>query len=203
MDTPHCRLLPFTVSDGPGNMAADETLLASAAGGVASLRLYGWAEPTLSLGYFQPAALRETEPLLAALPFVRRCTGGETLVHHHELTYALALPSGGVWQPRHPPWLCRMHGIIAAALAAVSIDGVSCTRLERKLGNMLCFLHQTPGDLLYDGAKIAGSAQRKQRGRCYSTVRSCWHSRRTHRPYWVSANSPDSTCGAMTNCQRR
>jgi lipoate-protein ligase A len=35
---------------------------------------------------------------------------------------------------------------------------------ERKLGEVLCFLHQTPGDLLVDGSKVAGSAQRKLRG---------------------------------------
>src|SRR4029434_5139994 len=27
-----------------------------------------------------------------------------------------------------------------------------------------CFLHQTPGDLLINGSKVAGSAQRKMRG---------------------------------------
>src|SRR5579872_5935707 len=145
-------------------MAADETLLQAATAGAASLRLYGWTEPTLSLGYFQPAALRESDTLLAALPFVRRCTGGETLMHHHELTYALALPPGGEWQPRNPPWLCRMHGIIARALASLGVGGVSCPGTERKLGNVLCFLHQTPGDLLCGAAKVVGSAQRKQRG---------------------------------------
>ena len=40
-------------------MARDEALLHSASDrGVASLRFYTWAEPTLSLGYFQPSADR-------------------------------------------------------------------------------------------------------------------------------------------------
>jgi lipoate-protein ligase A len=34
---------------------------------------------------------------------------------------------------------------------------------ERKLGEVLCFLHQTPGDLLLGDSKVAGSAQRKLR----------------------------------------
>jgi lipoate-protein ligase A len=29
---------------------------------------------------------------------------------------------------------------------------------------VLCFLHHTPGDLLLDGHKVVGSAQRRQRG---------------------------------------
>jgi len=118
----------------------------------------------VNLGYFQSAALRDTDPLLAALAFVRRCTGGETLVHHHELTYALALPSRPEWQSRRRPWLCRMHDIIAAALTALGIGGVSCAGTEKRLGDTLCFLHPTPGDLMCGAAKVVGSAQRKQRG---------------------------------------
>lgn len=163
MPVPLCRLLPFSASDGPCNMAQDEVLLETAVVGSASLRLYAWTEPTVSLGYFQSAALRDADPLLAALPFVRRCSGGEMLVHQHELTYALALPPGGDWQVRSRPWLCRMHGVIAAALAALGVV-VSCPSEEKKLGDVLCFLHQTPGDLLCGEAKVVGSAQRKQRG---------------------------------------
>src|SRR5712691_9259535 len=89
----HCRLLPFTTAAGPWHMAADEVLLETAAAGVASLRFYTWSPPTLSLGYFQPAASRLADPLLADLPWVRRASGGEALVHDRELTYALALPT--------------------------------------------------------------------------------------------------------------
>ena len=35
---------------------------------------------------------------------------------------------------------------------------------EQKLGEVLCFLDQTPGDLVIAGSKVAGSAQRKSRG---------------------------------------
>ena len=62
---PTIRLLPLEIADGPSNMAADEMLLESAAQGVASLRFYGWSEATVSLGYFQPAAARLADPLLA------------------------------------------------------------------------------------------------------------------------------------------
>ena len=44
---------------GAWNMAVDETLLeAAAAEGQCTLRFYQWAEPTLSLGYFQAYADR-------------------------------------------------------------------------------------------------------------------------------------------------
>jgi lipoate-protein ligase A len=146
-------------------MAADEALLDAAAEGTASLRFYRWAEPTLSLGYFQAEAACRADPALARLPFVRRPTGGEALVHHHELTYALALPAGAPWQRRGTSWLCRMHGVIAAAIAGLGVAvRAVCEGEERRLGDVLCFLHQTPGDLLLGEAKVAGSAQRKRRG---------------------------------------
>jgi lipoate-protein ligase A len=146
-------------------MAADEALLESAAEwGRASLRFYTWTAPTLTLGYFQAAHAREQQPNLSSLPWVRRSTGGAGIVHHHELTYAFVLPPGPEWKSNES-WICRFHRIVQTVLNEVGV----ATRLvlcgeERKQGDVLCFLHQTPGDLLLDGSKVAGSAQRKLRG---------------------------------------
>jgi lipoyl(octanoyl) transferase len=157
------RLLPWSVAGGPTNMAEDEALLDAAVDGVASLRFYGWSEPTLSLGYFQPSAPALAYPGLAGLPWVRRHSGGAGLVHHHELTYALALPAGADWQPPGASWIARLHRYAQSALASQGINAALCER-EEKLGETLCFLHHTPGDLIVNGHKVAGSAQRKRRG---------------------------------------
>lgn len=146
-------------------MAADETLLATAAAGIASFRLYGWSQATLSLGYFQAAAFARKDPPLGELPWVRRASGGAALVHHLEATYALALPAGSPWQKHGESWLKAMHVLLRAALAGLGVPSRPCGDTEeRKRGDVLCFLHHTPGDLLIDDAKIVGSAQRKQRG---------------------------------------
>ena len=146
-------------------MAADETLLEAAASGIASFRLYGWSQPTLSLGYFQSSAGSRASSGLGELAWVRRPSGGAALVHHRELTYCLALPAGLPWQKRGVSWLKTMHGILRAALAGLGVFARLCGEgEERKFDDVLCFLHHTPGDLLIDEAKIAGSAQRKQRG---------------------------------------
>jgi lipoate-protein ligase A len=158
------RLLPFAGADGATNMAADEAMLESAVRGVASLRFYTWTEPTLSLGYFQPAEDRTQDANLSRLAWVRRSTGGAAIVHHHELTYALALPPGKEWTSAEH-WICRFHHILQAVLQerGVASHAVICGE-EQKLGAVVCFLHQTPGDLLIEGSKVAGSAQRKMRG---------------------------------------
>ena len=146
-------------------MAADEALLEAAAAGAASLRFYGWSQPTLSLGYFQASGAVRAYPRLGELAWVRRPSGGAALVHHLEVTYALALPAGSPWQKRGESWLCRMHTFLAEALATFGVKAAPCgDTQEHSRGDVLCFLHHTPGDLLIDGNKIVGSAQRKQRG---------------------------------------
>jgi lipoate-protein ligase A len=149
-------------------MAADEVVLESAAAGVASLRFYGWSVATLSLGYFQPEELRRRDPRLAGLPYVRRPTGGATLIHHHELTYALALPANPRWQPQERPvssWLRRVHAIIAAALDDLGIESrVGPSQDEPAFSGFFCFQHLTAGDLLIGKDKVVGSAQRRQHG---------------------------------------
>lgn len=158
------RLLPFAGADGATNMAADEAMLESAVRGSASLRFYTWTEPALSLGYFQPTEDRAAEPNLSRLAWVRRSTGGAAIVHDRELTYALALPPGREWSSAEH-WICRFHHILQGVLKARGVEShaVVCGE-EQKLGPVVCFLHQTPGDLLIGGSKVAGSAQRKMRG---------------------------------------
>ena len=158
-----CRLLPLAAADGPHNMAADEALLETALNGIASFRCYTWSEPTLSLGYFQQAAARRQDRLLSQLPLVRRPTGGGAIVHHFELTYALALPAGSVWQGKEP-WLERMHALIAAALQAQGVPARLQPHAVQAAEQPLCFRQLTPGDVMVQTAKVVGSAQRRRKG---------------------------------------
>src|SRR4051794_9782077 len=142
-------------------MAADEVMLHAAVAGRASFRLYGWSEPTVSLGYFQPHQVRG--PGLAELPYVRRHTGGLTLVHHHELTYGLGLPSELSQQP--VDWLEKVHRIIADGLAQLEVRADTALDNEAPATETpLCFHHVTRGDLTIGGHKVVGSAQRHRRG---------------------------------------
>jgi lipoate-protein ligase A len=160
--TAGCNYYPLLAADGPTQMAADEALLDRAVAGRAALRFYTWSEPTLSLGYFQRAADRLEIAGLAALPFVRRLTGGGAIVHHHELTYALALPVAAPWRGA-ADWVCRMHEVICAALAEFGVASalLGCGREDGR-GRFLCFEHVTPGDVVVGDAKVVGSARRKR-----------------------------------------
>jgi lipoyl(octanoyl) transferase len=156
------RQLPFWIADGPLQMAADEIALNTAVEGTASLRLYVWQEPTVSLGYFQPHFIIPHE--LSRLPYVRRSTGGLTLVHHHEITYALALPANQARQPV-ARWLEQIHRVIATVLTDLGVrTQVTAEGVPTFEETCLCFHHITRGDLTIGPAKVVGSAQRRQRG---------------------------------------
>lgn len=161
---PTLRLLPFAALDGPTNMAADEAMLEAASDrGRASLRFYTWTEPTLSLGYFQPHDDRGHVPNLDRIAWVRRSTGGAGIVHHRELTYSFAVPASPEWKSEEA-WICRLHRLVRAVLGGRELESklVACGA-EQKLGEVLCFLHHTAGDLVMGDHKVAGSAQRKLR----------------------------------------
>ena len=157
---------------GDWNMAVDDDLLRQAVDrGVATLRFYEWKAPTLSLGYFQRLADRGRHAASRNVPVVRRTTGGGALVHDTELTYSLVLP------PDHPSVAnpCCLydlvHGELIATLGAHGIHAQFHRDVEPNESGgasgvepFLCFERRAAVDVVIDGAKIVGSAQRRQRG---------------------------------------
>ena len=164
-----CRIFPYESADGPANMALDEALLDAVAEdpSFALLRTYGWTEPTLSLGYFQAIAEADADPRWHGVPVVRRPTGGGAIWHHHELTYALVVPAVHPLARPAAPLYHAVHSALAALLRRHGVDAV-----PRGAGPpspaaprpFLCFADRDPEDLVCQGAKIVGSAQRRRSG---------------------------------------
>ncbi len=152
-----CRLIIDEPADGAWNMAVDEALVESASTeGVATLRLYQW-RPTLSLGYFQKYAERESHAASAGLPCVRRSSGGGALVHDRELTYSLALPATALAGVDTRALYCKAHKAIIAAVAELggAAQRLSLCNPEKQPRSerepFLCFLRRADGDLLVEG----------------------------------------------------
>ena len=147
-------------------MAVDEVLLESAfERGVASLRFYRWCEPTASLGYFQQETDFRAETRFAHLPAVRRLSGGGTLIHDQEVTYSLALPPSQR-VVAHP---AELYGLIHRGFIAVlKSRGVDVEMRGEtvllKHEPLLCFAREDEHDLVAQGHKLLGSAQRRRRG---------------------------------------
>ena len=173
-------------------MALDEAFLLHGPSEGATLRLYTWAPDTLSLGYFQRLAdvppaerwFRECFPNEAAdresptdkapsspMPgaVVRRLTGGGAIHHQSELTFSITAPLD------HPLYRGptehsyeRVHAAIAVALTAAGV--IATPRGDRELSSErtatgMCFHKSASVDLVWDGRKGVGSAQRRKGGR--------------------------------------
>ena len=97
------RLIVEGAQRGAWNMAVDEALAEAvdAASSAPVLRLYRWSPPCLSLGFAQPYEAADAGFCAAhGVDVVRRPTGGRAVLHHLELTYAVAAPLGP--RPVHP-----------------------------------------------------------------------------------------------------
>lgn len=141
------------------NMAVDEVLLGEV-GGDALLRVYRWARPAVSFGYFG----RHAE-VAAAWPereLVRRWTGGGIVPHGEDITYSLLVPKAHPFAALGPLESYRViHEALVAWMAALGV-GASLTPGAVKLSDE-CFANPAPHDVMAGGQKVAGAAQRRTR----------------------------------------
>jgi lipoate-protein ligase A len=142
------------------NMALDEALLRQAS--VPTLRVYGWLSPAVSFGYFGRYA--DVERAAAGREVVRRWTGGGLVEHGEDLTYTLIVPRDAEFVRQSALESYRLvHEQIAQWLADRGMAArVAPQSAEEKSG--ACFASHVRYDIVADGAKLAGAAQR----------RTCW-----------------------------
>ena len=163
------RLILDPPDRGTWNMAVDEALLESASADIATLRFYEWHEPTLSLGYFQAASDRDAHPPSRGCPLVRRASGGGAIVHDRELTYSFAVPIRERLGAEPAAIYDALHASLIEALGDLGVPAAACQQPTAQPGDrprepFLCFQRRAAGDVLCGNHKIAGSAQRRQRG---------------------------------------
>ena len=148
------------------NMGLDQALLETPEA-VPTLRFYTWRPDTLSIGYFQRFA--DVPGVDEAGAVVRRITGGGAIHHVNELTFSIAVAaSHELYRGPIADSYARIHNAIAAALATFGVEarlrGAQAAVSDRE-GTGMCFHHSTALDLVWNGAKGVGSAQRRTRGR--------------------------------------
>jgi lipoate-protein ligase A len=155
-------LVDSGVCDYDFNMAMDESLLALAAETTRPvLRFYGWTQTAASFGYFQRIA--EVEQLTGLRPLVRRPTAGGIVPHDADWTYSVAVPTTDPWYGlKAIESYRRIHEWVQAALAWLGIQS-ALAPCCLKTGPGQCFLGYEQFDLLWNGRKIAGAAQRRTR----------------------------------------
>ena len=153
------------------NMAIDEALLETAVG--PTIRFYRWRSPALSFGYF--GKFSDVAIYAAERDLVRRWTGGGIVFHGDDLTYSIVIPakdpvfdqsSIAVYEKIHRA-LCE--GLNKIGTQAVVVGGVDPggpvvgMRAAASASGYNCFANPVRADVMMDGRKIAGAAQRRTR----------------------------------------
>jgi lipoate-protein ligase A len=159
------RIFPFTtmalwteasLGTGATHMALDETMLRLAE--QPTMRLYRWREHEVTFGY--PQQWADARGLAGDRPLTRRCTGGGFVEHGEDLTISLAVPIAHPFARLAPAeTYCLIHEAIRSALGDSPrlADEADCHC------GAACFTSPARYDLLLDGRKILGGAQRRSR----------------------------------------
>jgi lipoate-protein ligase A len=144
------------------NMALDEALLASMPRlGLPILRFYSWTEPAASFGYFQKFS--EISRMTLLRPMVRRMTAGGLVPHDADWTYSVAFPAGHKWHElKAVESYSRIHEWLHASFARIGIQ-TTLASSRRLSAPGQCFEGHEQSDVLWQGRKVAGAAQRRTR----------------------------------------
>jgi lipoate-protein ligase A len=156
------------------NMAIDEALLETAV--LPSIRFYRWDHPALSFGYFGKFA--DVKSFGAERDLVRRWTGGGIVLHGKDLTYSLVIPaSDPAFTESSMSIYENVHQALRGALVATDVsaelvsvaalyerrDQINSAVADRRYNQNACFANPVRADVLLNGRKIAGAAQRRTR----------------------------------------
>jgi lipoate-protein ligase A len=163
------RFLNTGAHPGDYNMALDAAIAQSGISAEPTLRAFRWEPYCLSLGYHQNVEeidLKKCES--AGLEVARRPTGGRAILHAQELTYSVIIPATHPWFKILPLDLYRrLSEAIAAGLrylgAEVSFAPGEKLHVDGRPLRMACFASAARNELLVQGKKIVGSAQRRFR----------------------------------------
>ncbi len=156
----------YLLRSGPGeaamNMALDEALLERVASlGRPVLRFYAWTESAATFGYAQ--RFREVSAWTPLRPLIRRPTGGGLVPHDADWTYSLVFPPGHYWfRLKAPQSYQAVHEWLQRAFHALGLPTQLAPSPQREAPGR-CFLGAERFDLLKDGLKMAGAAQRRNR----------------------------------------
>lgn len=161
LDTPHAA---------PFNMAADLHLLQTCGRGeTVYLRLYQWQRPSVTLGWMEDAAqVLDTQALaVAGGEWVRRPTGGRAVLHDSDLTYCVAFPrcleSMGrtIAESYRILSACLADGLRRVGVYGSTHDSSLDVGMVRRDAKLPCFLAPNRDELMVDGRKLVGSAQKR------------------------------------------
>jgi len=151
-------------------MALDEALLYSVASGhsLPVLRFYRWQPATVTIGYAQSVVSDVNLDVCrqAGLDVVRRSTGGRAVLHDQEVTYAVIAPlntnlfGNSVLDCYRVISEVLQKTLLQLGLPAQLVPGKPRGGIQNTM-KAVCFSAPSQYELVVDGRKVAGSAQKR------------------------------------------
>lgn len=163
------QVLDTGVKSAVENMAIDQRLLEQLSPSQFILHFYDWQKESATYGYFtRPEEhFHYDSPEFAQLQLAKRSTGGGIIFHKYDFAFSLLVPSD------HPAFSINTlenYAFINRKIARV-IHAFSGKRLEPQLQmrevesdiGKFCMAKPTIYDVMIEGRKVAGGAQRRNR----------------------------------------
>lgn len=144
------------------NMAMDQALLENSNRlGQPLIRFYSWIGDPATFGYFQKYT--DVASMTSLRPLVRRPTGGGLVKHSSDWTYSVIIPKAHEW------WGIaaeasyeRIHEWCKQSLIEIGIAADLAPQKDPS-GPGNCFIGAEKDDLILNGSKIGGAAQRRNK----------------------------------------
>lgn len=159
-----CRFIDTGANDAFMNMAIDEAILHYCK--VPVLRVYGWNPKAISVGYNQDMQEINLQNCKNnGINVVRRITGGKAVFHDKEITYSFILPESLGLLPKEINESYRsIANALVSALKKFNVE-VEIKKVPERVATSICFNSSNWYELLVNGKKISGSAQRRMSGK--------------------------------------
>lgn len=156
------RLIDTGYNNAFVNMAIDEALLTSK---LPVLRFYQWKPAGLSIGYFQSTKNFNLGNLKKYdIKLVRRLTGGNAVLHDKELTYSFIID-----EKKMPESIIDSYKFISKGLLQglknLGLKAIMNKDVEKGKKSAVCFNDTSWYEVVVNGKKIIGSAQKRVNGK--------------------------------------
>jgi lipoate-protein ligase A len=167
-----------SIDNGPAeaawNMAADEAILLSNLDGKSSptIRFFQWKVPSITFGYMLNVRDELNVELCRErrIPLIRRITGGGVVFHGCDITFSVIFPTDLAQSTSSALDSYRfINEILLRSFSSLGIEASLLYRTDKEKSassesHNVCFVEPTTYDVLHNGKKLVGNAQRRRKG---------------------------------------
>jgi lipoate-protein ligase A len=133
------------------------------------IRLYSWEKPSITLGVTEkPDETLDLAAIAAhGVEWVRRPTGGRSVLHDNDITYSCIFSAGAngmgatLMETYRILSECLMNGLRHSGIDCASHNSAPENDLLRSKSKLPCFLSPNRHEVMVSGKKLIGSAQKR------------------------------------------